>query len=413
MSQYKGIDYLRRKLAGKQVRVRTRYQYYEMKHGMVDLKISTPKGLEHIKSVLGWCGKAVDCVADRLQFRGFAGDRYGFGEIFELNNQDILVPAAVLGALISSCSFVYVAPAADGMPRLQVIDGGNATGILDPTTYLLSEAYAVLERDDEPGSVLPLREMYCTRERLYLLERGRVVYETANPAPYALLVPVIYRPDAVRPFGRSRITRACMDAQQSAMRTIKRSEISAEFYSYPQKYILGTDPDGEPLDKYRAGISMLLEISAGENGERPTVGQFTQQSMQPHVDQFRMFASIFAGETGLTLDDLGFVSDNPASAEAIKASHDTLRLTAERAQGCFGVGLLNAGYIAACLRDRFAYSRSEIFRSRALWEPPFRPDSATLSLIGDGAIKLNQAVPGYIDRGNLRELTGIEPGQEV
>ena len=36
--------------------------------------------------------------------------------------------------------------------------------------------------------------------------------------------------------------------------------------------------------------------------------------MTPHTEQLRMFAALFAGETGLTLDDLGFVTDNPSSA---------------------------------------------------------------------------------------------------
>ena len=31
-----------------------------------------------------------------------------------------------------------------------------------------------------------------------------------------------------------------------------------------------------------------------------------------------------------------------------------------------------------------------------------------LSSIGDGAIKINQAVPGYFNRDNLRNLTGID-----
>ena len=31
-----------------------------------------------------------------------------------------------------------------------------------------------------------------------------------------------------------------------------------------------------------------------------------------------------------------------------------------------------------------------------------------LSLIGDGAIKINQAVPGYFNKDNLRDQTGID-----
>lgn len=401
----KGIDYLRKKLIKKVPRVVTRYKFYEMKHALRDMKISTPKGLEGWKTSLGWCGKAVDSVADRLRLRGFGGDTFGLEELFRLNNQDILVPSAVLGALVTSCDFIHIARGPDGAPAMQVIDGANATGVLDPVTQMLTEGYAVLERD-EHGK--PLREVYAVPGWQVFLQGGKVVEQVRNAAPWALLVPIIYRPDAVRPFGHSRISRACMDIQLSAMRTIKRSEISAEFYSFPQKYVLGRDPDGDPLDKWKATISSLLEISTGENGDKPTVGQFQQQSMQPHVDQLRMFASLFAGETGLTVDDLGFPSDNPASAEAIKASHDTLRLTAERAQACFGVGLLNAGYLARCLADGVSYQRQILSETRVLWEPAFPPDAAALSVIGDGAIKINQAVPGYFGAEALRSLTGIE-----
>ena len=169
---------------------------------------------------------------------------------------------------------------------------------------------------------------------------------------------------------------------------------------------MGTDP-GIELDKWRASMSSLLMISKDEDGEKPVAGQFSQQSMEPHVSQLRMFASLFAGETGLTLDDLGFVTDNPSSAEAIKASHENLRLTARKAQRSFGSGLLNAGYLAACVRDGYAYQRQQFYLTRPLWEPVFEPDAAMLSSIGDGAYKINQAVPGYFGEENLRDLTGI------
>ena len=36
-----------------------------------------------------------------------------------------------------------------------------------------------------------------------------------------------------------------------------------------------------------------------------------------------------------------------------------------------------------------------------------------LSSIGDGAIKINQAVPGYFNSDNLRDLTGIDKSGEA
>lgn len=406
MSEYKGIAYLRRKLAAKRIRVLERYKYYEMKNVMQDYSKMMPPDMRWLKATLGWCGKTVDSLADRLVFHEFADDNFEINQIYKMNNPDTLFDSAVLSALISACCFIYISGDETGYPRLQVIDGANATGIIDPITGLLTEGYAVLERDDYDNAVLEAYFIAGRTEYIRKNEEDKKIY--INKAPYALLVPIIYRPDAMRPFGHSRISRACMQIVQSALRTIKRSEVSAEFYSFPQKYVLGLSEDAEPMDKWRATMSSLLTFTKDEDGDYPSVGQFAQQSMSPYTEQLRTFAALFAGESGLTLDDLGFVSDNPSSAEAIKASHENLRLAARKAQRTFGSGFLNAGYLAACVRDNFPYQRRQIYLTKPEWEPIFEPDAAMLSSIGDGAIKINQAVPGYFNVDNLRSLTGIE-----
>ena len=154
-------------------------------------------------------------------------------------------------------------------------------------------------------------------------------------------------------------------------------------------------------------MSSMLRIDKDEDGDHPVVGQFMQQTMGPHVEQLRMFAGLFAGETGLTLDDLGFPSQNPSSAEAIKASHETMRLTARKAQSTLGVGLLNAGYLAACVRDKYPYLRRQVAQTELKWKPIFEPDAAALSGIGDAAQKIQTAFPEYFSEDKLRELTGI------
>ena len=154
-------------------------------------------------------------------------------------------------------------------------------------------------------------------------------------------------------------------------------------------------------------MSAILEITKDEDGDTPTLGQFQQQAMTPHLEQLRLFASLFAGETGLTIEDLGFTSGNPASSEAIKASHENLRLRARAAQRTFGSGFLNAGYLAACVRDDTEYKRNQIYLTTPKWEPIFEPDAAALSGIGDAAIKLQQSFPDYFGEDKLRDLTGI------
>lgn len=405
MAEYKGMEYLKRRLATKRTRVLMRYGYYEMKNGVQDFETIIPERFRWLQETLGWCAKSVDSVADRLSFREFREDNFELNPIFQMNNPDVLFDSAMLSALISSCCFVYIVPDEDDFPRLQVIDGGNATGIIDPITGLLTEGYAVLERNTDGEADL---EAYFVAGRTEYYRANKLEGTVETNAPYPLLVPIIHRPDAIRPFGHSRISRSCMNIMQGALRTLKRSEVSAEFYSFPQKYITGLSNDSEAFEKWRATMSTFLAFTKDEDGDSPHLGQFTQQSMSPYTEQLRTFAALFAGETGLTLDDLGFVTDNPSSAEAIKASHENLRLIARKAQKTFGSGFLNVGYLAACVRDDFSYRREQLYLTKPVWEPVFEPDAAMLSSIGDGAIKINQAVPGYFGKNNLRDMTGID-----
>lgn len=398
-----GIEYLRTKLREKKLRVDLRYKYYDMKNQTRYLSKLLPAEYGWLAHSLGWCGKSVDSVADRLSVYDMRNDNFGMMDIYRQNNADILFDSAILSALISSCSFIYIYEDEDGEPALEVIDGSNATGVIDDVTMMLTEGYAVLSRDTNDNPVL---EAYFEPGKTTYYTNGKLSHVVTNKALYPLLVPIINRPDAKRPFGHSRITRACMSIQDSAIRTLKRSEIASEFYAFPQKYILGMEEDAQ-FNNRAATMSTFLRIDKDSDGDRPVIGQFTQQSMQPYTDQMRTCASLFAAEAGLTLDDLGFPSQNPSSADAIKASHENLRLIARKAQKTFGTGFINAGYLAASVRDGFGYKRKQIYETSIAWEPIFEPDSVMLSAIGDGVIKINQAMPGYINDETLREMTGI------
>ncbi len=405
MEKY-GIGYLRAKLRKKSARVDLRYRYYDMKNKMRKITALIPPEFRNMTYSLGWCGKAVDSVADRIIFDSFDNDDFLIGEIYSQNNSDILFDSSVLSALIASCSFLHVDKGEDGYPTIECIDGGNATGIIEPVTHMLTEGYAVLERDI---SNQPTLEAYFEPFRTTYYENGSTepaeVFE--HTAPYPLLVPLIYRPDAKRPFGHSRISRSCIDIVQNALRTMLRTEVGAEFFSIPQKYIVGLSQDAEFNNK-AATLSTFLNLTKDEEGDKPTLGQFQQQSMAPHLEHMRMLASLFAGETGLTLDDLGFSTGNPQSYDAIRASHEQLRLSVRKGQRNFGVGYINAGFLAACIRDNMTYDRRAFAKTRTVWEPIFEPDAAAIGAIGDALYKLSQVAPDFVGERNIHRLTGLE-----
>ena len=405
-----GIDYLRAKLRQKAVRVKLRYDYYEMKKKMQKISALIPPEFRCLTYSLGWCARGVDSLADRIIYDGFENDDFMLEQIYSLNNSDILFDSSVLSSLISACCFLYIDKADNGYPRIECLDGMEATGIIDSVTNMLYEGYAVLERDEQNR---PQLEAYFLPYRTEYYESGKTepVDVLEHDAPYPLLVPVINRPDAKRPFGHSRISRTCMDIVQSAVRTMLRTEVAAEFFSVPQKYVVGISQDAQ-FDNRKATMSSFLKFTKDDEGKSPTLGQFQQQSMAPHLEHMKMLASMFAGETGLTLDDLGFNTANPASYDAIRASHEQLRLTARKAQRTFGVGFLNAGYLAACIRDSFEYDRSAFAGTKVSWQPIFEPDASALGAVGDAVYKINQAVPDYIGHKAIRSMTGLESETE-
>ena len=80
---------------------------------------------------------------------------------------------------------------------------------------------------------------------------------------------------------------------------------------------------------------------------------------------------------------------------------------ARKAQKTFGIGLLNAGYVAACLLDKYHYKREAIYMTKPVWEPMFEPDYTAISGAGDAIVKINQAVPDYLTDEKLRDLLGF------
>ena len=164
-----------------------RYKQYAMKYNDISVGITIPAEVRmKYRSVLGWAAKGVDSLADRLVFREFANDDFEANEIFNQNNPDVFFDSAVLSALIGSCCFVYISQGATEIPRLQVIEASNATGVLDPITGLLTEGYAVLQRDDYDN---PLLEAYFTEDMAWYYPKNEKPNTLHNLARVPSLVP--------------------------------------------------------------------------------------------------------------------------------------------------------------------------------------------------------------------------------
>ena len=181
-------------------------------------------------------------------------------------------------------------------------------------------------------------------------------YQHPHAMGRPMIEPLVYRPSLDRPFGKSRISRAVMSITDSAVRTSLRAEVSSEFFTAPQKYVLGANEEMFKDGKWEAYIGNWLALTKDEDGDTPHLGQLTQGSMQPHTDYMRSLASRFSGETSIPISELGVISDNPSSAQAIYAAKESLLVEAESLNDTNGEALKVIGQMAIAIIKGIPYA---------------------------------------------------------
>ena len=397
-----------------------RTKYYDGRNELKNLSIAVPDSMAGISEVVGWPQKSVDALADRIVFDGFVGvgddsrDPLGLDSILSDNDFDVELPQAIRSALTHSCSFLNVRSAEpeDGLRSKVSVSFRSAlyeTGLWDYARRGLSAALSITDIDRSqyaqantivPSELLLYMPGYTIRIRR--TQSGR--YHADAPCnTYMDHVPVYlipYHQDLNRPFGRSRISREVMSITDTAVRTMLRMEVSAEFYSSPQRYLIGADEppedkNGKKLTGWEATISKMLNISLNEDGQAPAIGQFTQMTMQPHTDMLRALAARMSGATGVPLSQFGVMTDSgPSSSDAIMAAESELVIEAKNACRAIGVQLRKAARDIAILNGTSEDS-DELDRLQVNWRDPERPSQAALS---DAIVKQVTAIP-WLRRG--------------
>lgn len=403
----------------------TRRSYYEGHNLLKDLGIAVPPQLRSLEVVVGWPAKAVDAMSRRTILDGFT--TAGSDELDDLMSGvwegNFLAgesSAAHTSALVYSCAFIFVTVGGPGEPEALITTRGaeDATGIWDARRRTLSAALSVIEYDKSSGRPTALN-MYVPNKVIAIVWNGTLgLYEVGSVVTHSMGVPVeviAYRPTHDRPFGRSRITRGVRYLTDASARTMLRSEVGAEFYNAPQRYVLGadddafTDPSGKPLPTWSVMLGRMLALSTNDEGDIPTVGQFAQQTMQPNVDQLRSLAQMFAAETSLPVSALGIVQDNPASAEAIRASNEELGIEIEHwERTTLGPAWKRAARRAVGMITDSPTALAQIDKIEPHWGSWVLVSEAS---IADAAVKQASAVPDLANSPVLLRRMGFSPNE--
>jgi hypothetical protein len=403
-----------------------RIDYYLGHNDLKNLGISIPPEMENkLNENIGWAQKAVNALANRSKFDGVvfeSGQNEDLDNCLIENNFKNLYEQAVRSQLINSCSFLTVSRGSEGEPKalINAYSALTASAMWDTRRKRIKCGITIVECDEDPRHELdePIWVNLYTDTHVWEIKRA----DTSSPwiaTPYEhkmgrpLIEPMVYQQELLRPFGRSRISRAVMSIVDNAIRTLARAELSAEFFSRPQRYLLGADEDTfNDQSKWEAYTGVIFAVSKDGDGETPQYGQLNAQSMQPHLDQLRSLAAQFAGETNVPIAELGVIHDNPSSAQAIYASKEPLIIEAENLNQSNGEALKNImRMVLAILQDK---ALSELDPSDTRLQPLFRnPARASMAEETDSAQKQCSFMEWFKYSDVCLEKLGYNDGERV
>lgn len=384
---------------------RERTLWYDAKHTVEHLGIAVPPQLEEVAPVLGWPARSVDDLAERTILDGFvapdgAWDSAGLDSIWSDNRFPLLAQMVHTSAYKYAVAFIGAVRGGDGEPDVltPAYSATTSTGRWDPVRGRL-DSFITLTGKNAFGQATGFAfftdeaMLYCSID-----EQGRwVVDRRPHNARRVPVVPFVHNPTVEWEFGTSRITRPVISITQRAIRSLLRMEVSAEFYSSPQRAVLGAS-EADFVDSatglmktgWEVTIGKLLALNRDENDNLPTVQQFQQATMQPHVDMVRSDAALFSGETGIPVDTLGVIHDNPSSAEGVDARYKKLNAAAEKAIKCFEGSWADLMRVSVMIRDDDSRAADSLSQLSANYRRPHEP---TVGEASDAMVKQVSAIP--------------------
>lgn len=392
--------------------------------------------------ILNWPRLVADSMEERLDREGFRlpgedGADAELERVWQANDLDEWSQQGHLDALVMRRAFVAVGSNEEDAdtPLVTVESPLQMFCEVDPRTR---QPAAAIKRF---SSESPERDaaQFADFTTLYLpnsthwFERGRsaqgwVEYDRDEHRLGAIPVsPLVNRPRLLAPYGTSELA-DIIPISDAACKIATDMMVSAEFHAMPRRWALGFDEDdfrdeeGNALNSWEVIAGRVWRSAKTKRDDGAEVGQFAEAELRNFHETIKLLAQTVQSLGALTATDMGFVSDNPASADAIRSAETRKVKRAERKQRSFG----GTWERTARLINRF---------QTAEWDPAYRqvetlwrdPATPTFGQKADAVVKLTQGerpvIPiesawddlGYSQgrQNRMRELFDAEASREV
>jgi hypothetical protein len=367
--------------------------------------------------VIFWPQLAVDSVEERLDPEGFrlpdedAADD-DLWRVWQSNDLDEESQIGRVDALVMKRSYLSVGTNEDDAdtPLVMVESPLETYAYVDPRTRKVA---AALKRTYVADTFVRVPERYAT---LYLPDET-IWYDYANDwreidrdvhnLGEVPVVPLVNRARTVDRCGRSELT-PIIPLSDAANKIATDMMVAAEFVAIPLRGLFGIGPDdledaqGNKLTALQAIMGKLLTIPDDDGTAKHF--EFAAANLSGFHESINALAKLVASMAGLPPHALGFTTDNPASADAIRSAEARLVKRAERKQVAFGGSYEKAMRLVRRLQSGDWDPRLK--RLETIWRDASTP---TVAQSADAAVK--KFAEGIVTRRQVREDLGYTDAQ--
>lgn len=358
--------------------------------------------------VVNWPQLVVDSLEERLDVEGFrfpdmAESDAELWRIWQANGLDSGSHQGHLDAFIQSRSYVIVGAREDDeeTPLITVESAMDVFAEHDPRTGAVAAAVKRWCEEYEGKAPVEYATLYLPGSTTPWMkdpsgswvadpDRERDEHELGEVP----VVPLANRARLKKPGGVSEL-KAVIPLSDAACKIATDMMVSAEYHATPRRVAFGfgeedfQDQQGRPISAFSRIIGRVWATErrrgSGDDGGADVI-QFPEAQLKNFHDTINQLARLVASLAGLPPHFLGYSTENPASADAIRSSESRLVKRAERRQRDWGEAWEQVMRLVLRIRDGEWDPRARSLET--IWRDAATP---TIAQRADAAVKLYTA----------------------
>lgn len=398
-------------------------QYYEAKQPTPSIGIDNIPETVDIPTRCDWAAKAVTSVSERVRMNGFTfAEEYKdatLERIERANGLSANFNRHVASELVHGCMFATVQRIGESV-AVRTHTAETAAAIWDVAEQRIAAGFVIADSRRtkwSPSTPVPVQVNLHLPHRVVVITQHSAGKWSAvsNPTPLdrPMMEAFCFRPTGTKPFGQSRITPAVRYYVDEVQRTLRYMAVSGALYATPKDILTGVTEDQLKAmsgSKFSVMVTSLFMATRDNDGNAPDYKRLQAASPQPYIDSIATYAKLFSGATGVPLNSLGIVQDNPASAEAIAAQREDICVAAEDCIETNRESMRNVALMAMAVAEN--KTMEQLTDKQLTVMPDFKnPMRPSLASTADAYVKIAGVLDGFAQTREFLRGQGFTPSE--